>query len=49
MGKTVYWVFVEGKALMFPRNGKNTNLYLVQKILWDFKIQTEHRGPDMIL
>ena len=25
-------IFVERKALMFPRNGTNTNLYLVEKI-----------------
>ena len=32
MGKTVIGIFVERKALMFLRNGTNTNLYLVQKM-----------------
>ena len=27
-----FGIFVERKALMFPTNGTNTNLFLVQKI-----------------
>ena len=51
-------IFVEKKTLMFPRNGSNTNLYLVQKnesfkIPTDFNNQTdnitEHGRQDMII
>ena len=37
MGKTMRWDILERKALMFPRNGTNTNLYLIQKMsLFEF-------------
>ena len=31
-GRLCFGIFVERKALMFLRNGTNTNLYLVQKM-----------------